>query len=421
MLLPVVLLLSVSSLSAQVDARVRDGQAALEKNDLAAARKSFEEATRLQPENAGAWLLLAQVCARQKETKAALAAAQKAETIGANEPAVLQGLANFYAGIVPDYPKAAALGAQYAEKSPRDATAWHRLAVFCVSAGLPDQAIAAGARALARDDSAAIHSVLGAAYLQKRDWAKGTAELKIALDKNRFDEDAHFRLAQAYLLHQDFASAVTVLENARKTFDKSPQIELALGVALYGLRKFPEAVDQFLKTIRLAPDVPQPYIFLSRILDHATDRLPEVTQRFAEFETRNPKNYLGYLLHAKAIVAQLPPSGFPPEAQTALALIEKSVQLKEDDSEVQYQLGILLDRKQDYGEAAKHLERSAQLNPRDSAVHYALARVYARLGRKEEAAEQRALHEKLSEQENTAGPPPLSVDPAGQPGPSTKK
>ncbi len=415
MLFAAVLLLSVSFASAQVDTRLKDGQTALEKGDLATARVKLEESTRLSPKNAGAWLLLAQTYARQKESKSAIAAAQKAETLGAKDPLILQGLANFYVGMVPDYPKAAALGARYAELSPRDTTAWQRLAAFCVSAGLADPAITAGTRALANDDSAAVHSVLGSAYLLKKDWPHGIAELKTALAKNSYDEDAHFRLAQAYLLHQDFASAQSVLENARKVFDKSPQIELALGVAFYGLRKFPEAVDQFLRTMKLAPDVPQPYIFVSRILDHATDRLPEITEQCAQFEARNPKSYLGYLLHAKALIAQLPPTGFPPQAEKPFALLQKSLELKEDDSESQFQFGVLLDRKEDYAGAVKHLERSAELNPKDSAVHYRLARVYDRLGRKQEAAEQRALHEKLSEQENLSGDPAIAITPSASP------
>jgi tetratricopeptide (TPR) repeat protein len=334
--------------------------AALDKNNLAKAQTSFEQATRLAPKQAGAWLLLAQTYAKQKDQKAALAAAQKAESLGADDPQILQGLANFYATLVPDLPKAAHFGGRYAERSPQDVTAWNRLTAFCLNSGQLEPAIAAGTK---------------------------------ALKLNPYDESSHFQLAQAYLLKQDFASAISTLQNAHTTFDKSPQIELALGVAYYGARKFPEAVEQFLKTMKLAPDVPQPYVFLGRMLDHVTDRLPEMTDRFAQFEARNPKSPLGYLLHAKALIAQ------SSEPETAFHLLEKSVALKEDDSETHLQMGVLLEQKRDFADAAKHLERSIQLNAKDSAVHFRLARVYDRLGRKEDAANERKIHEKLSEQE----------------------
>ena len=40
------------------------------------------------------------------------------------------------------------------------------------------------------------------------------------------------------------------------------------------------------------------------------------------------------------------------------------------------------------------------MNAAYSAVHFQLARVYSALGRKEDAARERELHEKLAEQEN---------------------
>ncbi len=361
MLAPLLFLLAATATPAeQFRTKVQEGMAALDQNNLAKAQASFEQATRLAPKHPGAWLLLAQTCAKQKDQKGALSAAQRAETLGAGDPQILQGLANFYATLVPDLPKAAKLGARYAEISPQDVTAWSRLTAFCLSSGQLEPAIEAGVR---------------------------------ALKLNPYDENSHFQLAQAYLLKQDFPSAISVLQNARITFDKSAQIELALGVAYYGARKFPQSIEQFLKTTQLAPDVPQPYIFLGRMLDQLSDRLPEMTERFAQFELRNPKISLGYLLHAKALIAQ------SIEPDKAFGLLEKSVALKEDDSETHLQLGVLLEQKRDFPNAAKHLERSIQLNPNDSAVHFRLARVYDRLGRKDDAAKQRAIHEKLSEQE----------------------
>lgn len=393
------LFLLAAAATPQFQARIQEGMAALEQNNLVKARTSFEQATRLAPGDPAAWLMLAQTCARQKNEKDALAAARKSETLGGSNPKILQGLANFYATLVPDLPKAAALGQRYAELSPRDATAWRRLAQFCLGAGLIDQAITAGTRALATDRGAETHTVLGSAYLARKDWSKATAELGEALKLNLYDEGAHFRLAQAHLIAQDFPGAISVLLNARKTFDKSPQIELALGVAYYGQRKFPEAIAQFLRTMDLAPEVPQPYTFLGRMMDHLTDRLPEMIERFTRFEQLAPKSPIGFLLHAKAILAQAPASGFPPEAATAYDLVRKALELEDKDAEAHYLMGVLLDRRQQYAEAAAQLERSIQLNAKDSAVHFRLARVYDRLGRKDEAARERQIHEKLSEEE----------------------
>ncbi len=361
------------------------------------------------PTDARGWLSLARTYATQKEPNLALEAARRAEAMGSEDREVLHELARFYVEIHPDFAKAAALESRYAEKTPEDRSAWPRVARLYLEAGDAGQAIAAAERGLRAGSTAELHGLLGRAYAQRQQWARAVPELSEAVKMDPYSEDAHFRLAQAYMVQQDFPSALRVLENSRKYFDKSPQIELALGVTYYGLRRFPEAVDKFLRTIALAPDVPQPYVFLGRILEHATGRLPELTQRFSEFQNRQPENYLGYMLHAKALIAQLPPAGNEPELGTAFGLLVKSLSLKEDDAEAHYLMGVLLERRGDFEKAAEHLERSVALNPKESAPHYRLARVYYRLGRKEEAARERALHEKLSEQEATParrGAPP---------------
>jgi tetratricopeptide (TPR) repeat protein len=403
----VILLAAFADPSPQFEARVRAGLAALDRNEFGKAQAEFEQATRLSPRQGGAWLLLAQTYAKQHKPDLAIAAARKAELFGAADSQILQGLANFYATLVPDLHKAAEIGAKYAERNPSDRTAWRRLAEFCLRTGQPDAAIAAGKRGAAIDDSAELHSLMGSAYAERKQWQPAAEEFRIALKRNPFDEQMHFQLAQLYLKQQDFNSAVAVLTDARKTFDKSPQIELALGVAYYGLRKFPLAVDQFLRTIRLDPEVPQPYSFLGRMMDHLSDRMPEATARFADFQDRHPDSYLGYLLHAEALVAQLPPSGFPAEAETAFQLLEKSIALNDRTPESHYYLGLLLERKREFAKAAEQFEKSVDLNPKDSTAHFRLARVYDRLGRKEEASRERALHEKLSEEEKAPAATPL--------------
>jgi Flp pilus assembly protein TadD len=56
----------------------------------------------------------------------------------------------------------------------------------------------------------------------------------------------------------------------------------------------------------------------------------------------------------------------------------------------------------DFERAEKHLKRSVELNPKSSKAHYHLSRVYARLGKNELAEAERALHEKLTEEERQA-------------------
>jgi tetratricopeptide (TPR) repeat protein len=236
------------------------------------------------------------------------------------------------------------------------------------------------------ESSSVVRNFLGKVYLANGEYGRALTEYREAIRLSPYDEALRFDLAQALLGHEEFGPAADVLEDARKLFDRSAQIELALGVAYYGQRRFPEAVNSFLRTIELAPEVSQPYVFLGKMLDQAGDRLPEVERRFEEFERANPNNYPGEIEK----------------------LLRKSIALNATSWEATYELGVLLESSHDYARAARELELSAKLNPDVAAVHYHLARVYSRMNKTEEAAKERVRHQELTGRDKvTAGMEPV--------------
>jgi tetratricopeptide (TPR) repeat protein len=375
----------------------KDAGAALASGDLAAAQASLEALTVKDPGNARAWMLLAQIYARRKNAAAAVDAAANSEALGTRDPNVFHGLAFLFTNLQPDPKRAADLEARYAELQPSDKGAWKRVATMYLDAGEYDRAIVAGTRGLQVDNSQELQTVLGRAYEAKKDWAQATEHFAAAIQLAPYDENAHFLLIQMYLGHEDFDHASEAITSARRVFTRSPQIELAAGVCAYGMRHFAEAIDQFLKTIALAPDVPQPYQFLARMLDHAGDRLPEVTEKFREYHARHPDDPGACLLYAKVLMAGLDPGGFPAAAEQAMQLLEHAQSIDGNQAETHYQIGCLLERKRDYSAAAAELERSVALDPREPFAHFHLARVYERLGRKEDAARELDTHQRLTE------------------------
>lgn len=275
--------------------------------------------------------------------------------------------------------------------------------LFVLSAGCifgsdtaSQKAVIAALAALKNDDSAENHNRLGKAYEANGQTDKAVIELQEAIRKNEYQESYYFDLANVLLRHQNFDAAIQVLESSRRIFAKSAQLELALGVAYYGQRRFAEAVDTFLRTIVIAPGVPQPYVFLGRILEHADKRLPEIVDWFHARAIALPKDFMAQFLFGKALAAQGEQLA---EAETSL---RASIALKEDFWESHYELGLILEKARKFEESARELERSAALNPAAPTPHYRLARVYDRLGRSEDAARERALHEKLTAEEKAA-------------------
>jgi tetratricopeptide (TPR) repeat protein len=394
-----ILLLLLWADPASFENALRAGLEALQHNDLPVARARLEDASRMQPANPQVWMGLAQTYWKLKLPDLARAAAAKAGSAAPDSPVVLHGLAYFYSE-TGDPARAAPLEARYAEKTPNDRDAFPRAIDLYLQARQAALAIALAGKALAVEDRADLHELLGQAYEMNSQPENAAVEMRKAIQQNAYDESYYFGLAQLYLRHQHAETAVEVLQDGRRIFAKSPQLELALGVAYYGLRRFSDAVDCFLRTIRLAPDVEQPYVFLGRMLDQAEDKLPQVTEAYAALVKSKPDDYLANFLYGKALSLT---AGDHRQTESQIeALMRRSIALKGDFWESHYELGILLERLHDFAGAAVELHRAIELNPNSPTPHYHLARVYERLGKKTEAAAEHAAHERLSAEETSS-------------------
>ncbi len=241
--------------------------------------------------------------------------------------------------------------------------------------------------------TASDHERLGKAHEAKGDLEKAAAEYERAIQLSPYEESFYFEAAHTYLLRQQFDAAVKILEHGGKIFDKSAQLELALGVAYYGQRRFADATNAFLRTIDIDPAVRQPYIFLGKMLDQASDRLPDILRRFEAWAASNPKDPMAQLIYAKGLLAA---GGNPAVLTQAERLLRASIGLIADQWESHYELGVLLEKQRKFQEAAAELERSIAISASQADAHYHLSRVYDRLGEPDKAAAERAIHERLT-------------------------
>jgi len=328
-------LLLLLAASASFEETFKAGLLALQRNDLDTAAASLEAAAKLAPANGRVWVALAQTYWKRNERAKAEASASKAETLASGDAVVLKTLAMYYAESAREL-KSAEAQARYAELSPQDTQARERA------------------------------------------------------------ETLFFQAAQPLLQQGKFAEAITVLSTGRHYLKNSAQLELALGVAYYGLRRFDDAAAAFLATIAVAPALEQPYIFLGKFLDQIPERLPEVTKKFIQYEAAHPESFNGYFLHAKALNVQ------SIEPETARRLLEKALTINDRDAAAHFELGTLFELARRYPEAARELERAVELAPDDPATHYRLARAYDRLGKPQAAQAERDRHAKLEKAQREA-------------------
>jgi tetratricopeptide (TPR) repeat protein len=249
-------------------------------------------------------------------------------------------------------------------------------------------------RALEHGENAELRNLLGKAYAHSGETQKAVAELRLAVQLQPDNEGFRFDLGQLLLKSTHFEAAATVLEDAHQRFPRSAQIELALGVAYYCSVRYDEAAEAFLKTIDLVPDVPQPYVFLGKMLVHVDSHLREIVSKCIVAERVSPSNPYAPLLHAEALIAELKPA----EEEAAVRLLEKSIALKNNSAEAYFVFGCLLDHKGYYSRAVQLLEKCVQLKPDDPVARYRLGRLYVRLGKDKQADAQFAAQAKLKQE-----------------------
>jgi Flp pilus assembly protein TadD len=372
------------------DQLLQQGLVALKTNRMEDARLKLERAVKLKPDGGEAWAALAQTYARLKFTVSAHNAAARAEAVAGKNPAVLRGLADYYVAAgdsthAADYEERYALAA-----GARDSDAILRAVTLRIQAKQAKQAIALALKALVLGDNAQLRGLLASAYELDKQPVRAINEYNRAIILDPYEESYYFQLSQLLMDQENFATARQVLEAARKIFDKSPQIELALGTAYYGLKKYDDAGFAFLKTVTLAPQAPQAYTFLGRVLDQSTQWLPEITAAFASFAEAQPRQYLPQFLYGKALLL-----GGKDLAEAQLRL-QKSIALENGFWESHYQLGILLQKRQQLPQAEAELKKSAALAPHNPLPHQQLARLFETMGKPADAKMERAAAEKAA-------------------------
>ncbi len=390
-----------AALAATLEETMRTGLLALKAGDQQTALEKMEAAVELAPEDVRPWMGLAQARRVSGDTVGAEDAIGRALEVTPQTGEFAHAFAMYFAE-GGEFDKAGDFEARYARMEPEAKQVFLRTASWYLAGGRPRDAAEFARSGLERGESAELYDVLGKALAGSGDTAGAEEAMRTAIRMRPFDEDLRYNLGYLFLRAGEFETAAAAFMEGRKVFDKSPRLELGIGVARFAERRFGEAVEQFLRVSRLAPGLEQPHYFLSRALEHAQDRMAEVRARFDAFDEARPGHYLAPFLQAKGLLASIGPAGDKGDLAAAEALLRRSIERKTDYWESHFELGVVEDRLRRFEQAKASLLRAIELSPSSPTPHYRLARVYSRLGEGELARAETAKHQELVSERRSA-------------------
>lgn len=295
----------------------------------------------------------------------------------------------------------------------------------------------------------------GKVYLQQEDYESAIEQFQIAIRNNQNAWEPHMYLGRAYadtdeleLSHDEFFQALELApdEGSKETVEQAItyywQLYRNEGDQYNAGNKFEQAIGEFEKAITIDPRKPDAYANLGYAY-HMTRRYDEAVAAFEEALDRAPDNEdlkanlvsvyeskagdlaamgdtegaLRYFEKIELIAPETPDILYNiglmhydlKQYRDALGYFRRHVDEFPDDEEVLYRIflvhwavgkqleddGLEEDAKDEYGLAIDPLTELIELNDTELTYHRALARIYAKLGRDEEAMHELTIVEEL--------------------------
>jgi len=229
---------------------------------------------------------------------------------------------------------------------------------------------------------------------QKRN-GEAIRALQEAIQLDPGNEASYLDLANILLLEKRISPAMELAEGMTKVFPNSSRVFVSKGSIESGAGAYTDAVSSFRHALQLESGNADATIGLARALanagmmDRAKETLDNAIGRFPDksrFELE-----LAQLLLKEAETGNKTAEG------KAEQLLHSALARNDKLADAHYELGELALRRGEAPRAVPHLEKAAKLDPESAKIHFALSRAYRSLGRRDEAAKEATLFDKLKE------------------------
>ena len=247
---------------------------------------------------------------------------------------------------------------------------------------------------LKRRDTAELHNLLGEVEEKDGNFVAAANEFQAAADMEP-SENNIFDWGSELLLHRTLEPAIEVFRQGAERYPDSPRMAIGLGMALYSLGKYDEAVKSLLRAADLNPRDPRGYPFLSGAFDSSPSQAEAVIERFRRFAELQPENGRAVYYYAMSLWKGKRSQDPNLDLTQIVALLKKSIALEPGFAEAHLQIANLYSDQRRYAEAIPEYVRACELNPDSADAHYRLAQAYVRMGEKDAAQEEFRVYQQL--------------------------
>lgn len=218
--------------------------------------------------------------------------------------------------------------------------------------------------------SAEAHAGLGKLLLDRSEYEPAVRELGRAAQLAPDTPGYSLGLAEALLLWKHYGPALEFLQAVRPKFGTLPDFHYKLGLAYYGLVRYPDALAEFEALTRDRPDVDLAWFFLGNTWS-AMGKLENAEACYRKAIALNPRN-AGYY----SGLGQALRKSEGDRVAEAIEAFRQALKLDGSDSRSRMELALCYERVRRLEEAQTLLEQVVRERPDLKEGHVALARVY---------------------------------------------
>jgi tetratricopeptide (TPR) repeat protein len=270
--------------------------------------------------------------------------------------------------------------------------------------GDQQQARATAMKALQMDPKS-IEALSTAAALAEmaNDWDAAAGFLDRALSAGAPRDDLLQQVVYVEIKKHDLVAAHEIAQRWHKLRPNDPVSTMALATVMIEANHFGEAKPLLEKFLASAPNDKRAQLEMG-LADYNTGNLPEASHYLTSSLGQGPEDstaryYLGLIAKQQG------------DIESAVDQMNRALAVNPDNPRALGALGQLYLQQNELEKARSLLEKAVEKVPEEPQNHYELARVYNKLGMKDEAQQQLQLYEKLRNKRPTEASPSQTVPP----------